>query len=236
MSPVRKCFSTDDGPCFVSPALGVGHLAAFVANPFAEAVPESVRFGPFKRLAFGVGQDEEPFPLVGGSHGSRREHAPFRIIPHCGQVFENDLNPSTEKTRNIFEKDEGRLDLFDDSEDLRPEPPRVVRPVPLSRNAPRLARESRRHDIHDSTPRLAIEGGKVVPDRSRIQGLVLHPRHESGRSVGFALDVYHTAVSVTEGELESEFEACDPRAEGDSVKSSCGTKVHRTVFYVGSRV
>lgn len=63
--------------------------------------------------------------------------------------------------------------------------------------------------MNDSTPRLAVEGGNVVPDRSRLQGLVLHPRHEEGRCEGFPLNMTNNAEGVSEGEGEPDFEPSD---------------------------
>jgi hypothetical protein len=71
------------------------------------------------------------------------------------------------------------------------------------------------HAIHDSTPRIAVEGGNVIPYRRVIQGLVFHPRHESGRGEGLPLDVAHSTGST--GEFESEVEAAVPREERQAV-------------------
>jgi hypothetical protein len=67
-------------------------------------------------------------------------------------------------------------------------------------------------DIHQAAPRSAVEGGKIVPDRSAIQGRVFHPRHERSRCVGFPLDVTHSAISGS-GDVQSEVEAASSRAE-----------------------
>lgn len=50
------------------------------------------------------------------------------------------------------------------------------------------------------------EGLDVIPDRSVIQGRIRHPRHESGRGVGFPFDVHHGAYPSAEGELDGEAE------------------------------
>ena len=81
----------------------------------------------------------------------------------------------------------------------------VGAPAPAG-DAERLARITRRKEIHRAAPRPAVEAGKVVPDRRLIQGLVLHPRHEDGRSVGVPLDVTHSTVSGF-GQRKSEIEA-----------------------------
>ena len=68
-----------------------------------------------------------------------------------------------------------------------------------------LARVTRSDEIHDSTPRAAVEGREIVPDRSAIQGLVFHPRHEICRRVCFPLDV---TDSSNVGHDESQSELC----------------------------
>ena len=45
--------------------------------------------------------------------------------------------------------------------------------------------------FHAFTELRATDAGNVVPHRSLIQGRVRHPRHESGRRVGFPLNVSH---------------------------------------------
>ena len=113
------------------------------------------------------------------------------------------------KSRDILKKDPSGLNVAKDSLDIGPEPPLVLGPELLPGDTERLAREPSSEDIHDSTPRAAVEGGKVVPDRSFAQGRVRHPRHEHSRSVGFPLDVAHSAVS-RDGEAEPKLEPPNP--------------------------
>ncbi len=65
----------------------------------------------------------------------------------------------------------------------------------LACHAEGLAGITGRQDMNAIAPRSPIEGGKVVPDRRRLQGLVFHPGHESGRSVCFPLDETHSSIS-----------------------------------------
>ncbi len=96
---------------------------------------------------------------------------------------------------DVFEEHEGRLDLSDDPRDMGPEVARVVRALALASDGERLARIARSDDVHRAAPRAAVETGNVVPDRCTIQGRVLHPRHESGRSVGFPFNMAHSSIS-----------------------------------------
>jgi hypothetical protein len=109
---------------------------------------------------------------------------------------------------NIFENDEFGRYLLNNPFDMRPEMALIVLTTALSCGAERLAGVARSDAIHNSTPRSAVEGGNVVPDRSFTQGRVSHPRHESGRWVCFALDVSHSPIVVGE-EMEGELEPSD---------------------------
>jgi hypothetical protein len=57
---------------------------------------------------------------------------------------------------------------------------------------------------------VAIEGSNIVPDRSRIQDLFFHPRHEDGCSVGVPFDVHHTAVAGAKRESEAKIHGSNP--------------------------
>lgn len=120
---------------------------------------------------------------------------------------------------DIFEEAERRLDFADDTGDVRPEMAWVFVAELFSGNGKWLAWIAAMDDIHQAAPRSAIEGGKVVPDRCAIQGRVCHPRHERGRSVGFPLDVTHSAISAV-GDVQSEVEATGSCAERESGQMS----------------
>lgn len=90
---------------------------------------------------------------------------------------------------------------------------RVVRPTAVAGDAERLAWIAGRDEIHTAAPRDAVEGSQVVPDKRRRQGLVVHPRHEGGRRVGFPLDVTHSPVSWL-GDMDPKVETAIAGAEG----------------------
>lgn len=110
----------------------------------------------------------------------------------------------------VFDEDECWLALSDDTHEFGPEGPFVCMPKALSGKAVGLARDARSETIHEATPREAIEGREIVPDRRAIHGLIFHPRHESGCCVGFPLDVtHHTEVSSSRNS-HSEFKSAKP--------------------------
>ena len=69
--------------------------------------------------------------------------------------------------------------------------------------------------MNSTTPRSAVEGSKVAPDRRLTQGLVRHPRHESGRSVAFPLDETNSSISRL-CDVEAEVETPVSSAEGET--------------------
>jgi len=86
----------------------------------------------------------------------------------------------------------------------------ILRPLALARDAERLTWIAASEDVHRATPRVAIEGSNIVPDRCFIQGRVFHPRHEGGRCIGFPLDVTHSSIpGAGNGEAE-----VDPAGSG----------------------
>lgn len=144
-------------------------------------------------------------------------HAPFSIEPRFGQVPEYVVDASACQARDVLQED-GSLGsrVANDPGDERPEPTFVVGLGAFSRRAPGLAREARRDDVHDSTPRSSVEGLKVIPDRRRIQPPVFHARRQDCGRKGFPFDVTHGADSRAGGS-ETEIDPSNPGTEGDSV-------------------
>ena len=196
-------------------ALGVGQSRnSSVRFPPLERVPEQAR-GVGQVVPVADGENEEPLALVGCADFLRREEACRKAVAHADQSAGDFGEAEAEMMGDIFEEDEGWLDLANDAGDMRPEVPRVVRPPALARDGERLARIARSDDVHRAAPRVAVETGNVVPDRRAIQGRVFHPRHESGCGVGFPFDMAHSTISG-DGDGEPEVEPACARAEGEA--------------------
>ena len=188
---------------------GVGFVCLFslaLARGVGQSRSISVRFPPLDRVpeqARGVGQFvvladgeyEQALPFVRRTDFRRRKEACRKAVAHADQSAGDFGEAEAEMMGDILEEDEGRLDLSDDAGDMRPEVAWVVRAPAFARDGERLARISRSNDVHRAAPRTAIEGSNVVPDRRAIQGRVFHPRHESGRGVGFPFDMAHSSIS-----------------------------------------
>jgi hypothetical protein len=180
-------------------------------------MPEQAR-GVGQLVALADGEDEEPFSAVGRADFRRRKQSCRKPVAHADQSAGDFGEAEAEMMGDVFEEDEGRPDLADDPGDMRPEVARVVCTPAFARHAERLARIARRDDIHRAAPWLAVEGGNVVPDNSLIQGRIRHPRHESGRSICFPLDMAHSAISG-QGEGEAEVDPARPGTEGETEKA-----------------
>ena len=186
----------------LSPASGVGQQASGVGV----------------RVAVAGGEDEEPLAPVRRTDFRRREEACRKPVAQADQISGDLGKAEAEMMGDVLEEDEGRFDLADDAGNVGPEVAGVGRRQPPAGDRERLARIARKQDVHAAAPRAAVEAGNVVPDRRVIQGRVLHPGHEQGRSEGFPLDVTHSAVAGT-GEDEPEIEPADAGAEREPEQS-----------------
>jgi hypothetical protein len=157
---------------------------------------------------------------VGRSDLGRAVQSPLRIEPARGKVGEHHVESPPNMTWDVLQANEGGVALVDDPSDLGPQVPLVGDPEALPGDAERLARVRASHDIHEATPRHAVEGSQVVVDRSRIQGRRRHPGHEDSRSEGIPLDHAHNP-QPGEGGAEPEVEPPDAGAEGEGVQGTC---------------
>jgi len=144
-------------------ALGVGQSrSSSVRFPPLDRVPEQAR-GVGHLVALTDGEDEQPLALVGRTDFRRCKEACRKLVAHADQSCGDFGESEAEMMGDILEKDEGRLAFADDAGELRPEVAGIVRAPALARDAEWLTRESAMEDIHDATPRAAVEAGNVVP-------------------------------------------------------------------------
>lgn len=181
---------------FQSRLAGVAHV--FATRPrfcLIDAPELSDRFVLSRCVRVGVGQTEPPLSLVWSANVGRCETEPFRIVPCFGQRPENVVDPHSKDAWDVFQEDESRSHLANDSINVGPEPSIVVESGALADNGDWLARESRSDEIHNATPRSAIEGCEIVPNRSFRQGLAFHPCHEDGRGVSVPFTETHSSIA-----------------------------------------
>ncbi|MFA4952096.1 MAG: hypothetical protein WC585_14620 [Brevundimonas sp.] len=163
----------------------------------------------------GVGQNEQPLPYVRRARFSRREQARLDAVTQALKVSDDLPTSQGQMAFDVFEEDPAGADLAHDPLDLGPQVARIVFTAASAGLAEGLAGITGRDEMNAAAPRSAVEGSQIVPDRRRSQGLVFHPGHERGRSVGFPLDVTHSAIAGL-GDMEPEVETAVAGAERKS--------------------
>lgn len=109
--------------------------------PPALLIADGLRRGSFIACeATAVGNNEKPVAKVGGTKGGCWYAIPFRIVPALGQVPENGVESLVSVGDNVFQEDESRSNMANDSCDLRPKMPWVRFAKMLASFAERLAR------------------------------------------------------------------------------------------------
>lgn len=190
--------------------------------PFPGATRIRNRSGPISQVGLlplmptvGVAQYEQPLSYVPRIDFRRRDDARRNDETHFLKVSGDSVETEGQMAGDVLEEDPFGLDLADDAADVGPEVPGIVLALAPSRIAEGLARVTARDNIHAAAPRSAVEALEITPDRRIAQGLVRHPRHESGRCVCFPLDITHSSVSGLR-DVQAEIEASDAGAEAEA--------------------
>lgn len=164
-----------------------------------------------------MGQDEEAATPVARACFSRREQSRLWAVAHCAKVSDDVGKSQIEVAFDIFAEQPLGPDLVGDPGDLGPEVSGVVSAAAFARGAEGLAGITGRDDMNAAAPSAAVEGAQIVPNRRLAQGLVFHPRHESGCCVSFPLDISHSAIGWL-CDVQAEIEAGIAGAEGNSAQ------------------
>jgi hypothetical protein len=211
--------SNCDGPAvfFPSCTVGVDHNRACIFRNGTRRPSWPVELP--KSVALGVCHSEaEPsLALVRGARFLRAEYVPFTIEPEDDQRTKDRIEESSpvsgNDSWNVLEKDKARLNVGNDSEDVSPDEPVVVHAESPAGETDGLAWESRTDEIHRSTPRSAIEGANVIPDWSKVKGIVFHAGSEDRCREGGVFDI--ADGSDIGGESQSQVESADTGAQAD---------------------
>lgn len=103
-----------------------------------------------------------------GANRSRSQHPPLCIVPQRGKIAEDNVKTFSGEERAVFDKDEGRLNLANDSGEFEPEAASGARePRPFACAGDVLAGKAARNDVNNSAPWSAVKGADVIPNRER---------------------------------------------------------------------
>jgi hypothetical protein len=136
-----------------------------------------------------------------------------------GKVSDDQSQSSSSKPRDFFQEDVLGSDLPHNSIEVIPDPALVLDALALAGRGPGLARDAHRDDLNEATPRSAVEGLDVIPDRERRKRAVLLTRDQCCRCKGFPLHSTNKPVGISEGQAESLLDPPDAGAEGEPVES-----------------
>jgi len=143
---------------------------------------------------------------VACAHFSRREQSRFCVIAQLLKARCDFGKSQIDVPFDILCEDGSWPHFTDDALDFRPKVSGIVFPASLPCHAEWLARITGSEDMNAVTPRVAVEGFKIVPDRRLLQRFVFHPGHESRRRMGFPLDETNSSISGL-GDTDAEFES-----------------------------
>jgi hypothetical protein len=132
---------------------------------------------------------------VRGSDIRSSDNTTRSSVAEALKVFRHHVEGGVDGSSDVLPENPSWVCLTDDAKHLAPEPASLsLEASSLAGDGQVLAGAAASDAIHDSTPRLAVEGSNVVPDRSSTQGLLFHPSHEDGRGEGFPLDVANSST------------------------------------------
>jgi len=189
--------------------------ASVIVCPFAifRCAYSGSRLRPaFSVPIVGVRQHPDSFTLVRCPGMDRSEHSPFRIVPHRGQVPENNVkSPRSEYWTVLHEHVSGSY-LANDPRHVFPHPgslPGDACAFPGCANV--LAREASRYHVNKAAPWSSVKGLHVIPYRERREKAFILSGGKYSSGIGFPFDGANASPSK---EVASEYattSACEER-------------------------
>ena len=174
-----------------------------------------------------VGHDDEPLAAMGIAGAARAEDSCRNAVTHVLQWADECRELSRSVPRDVFAEETRRPHGAHNPEDVRNEEAGIVGAEPFAGDAVSLAWIAGSDAMNAATPRAAIEGGKVAPDRCRMKPPRVHRRNQACRSSGFPLHVTDPASIASAKVLakeDAEFKPSDAGAQ--SKDGSDGTYSH----------
>jgi hypothetical protein len=171
---------------------------------------------PFQFCAAGVGQNEDPDPLMRRADLSRREQARRRRVAQIPKLSQDGLQPEGDVTGDVFEEDPFGAAFPNDPGDVGPEVPGIIVTAALSGRAEGLAGISSEDGIEGAAEGAGIEAAQVGPDRCCCEVTCTLGRNEDGAGPVLPFDE-SAGVIAGLGEHEAQIKASAACAEGQSV-------------------
>ncbi|GKS87001.1 hypothetical protein AVMA1855_22635 [Acidovorax sp. SUPP1855] len=149
-----------------------------------------------------------------GAHIGRIKSDPFRVPPAVGQFshdagggalferafgFVHSGGGGSSDGADVLQKEEPRVAIVGEVQDVEEQAGTLaIKPSASACDADVLAREAGNKSIHASTPRCAVEGEQVRPDRRRIKGSRFHKAGKLRGCRSFPLHVANGAMFDTQ--------------------------------------
>lgn len=165
------------------------------------------RAAPFASVVTGVGQHEEPLPLVRGADVSRGDDAALHAIPEPVEVGDNSVQPASNEGPHVFDNDRTGPQFADDAVELSPESgPCAGEACAFAGLRDVLTRESSTNHLHGLKVRCADAPHVIV-----THGIwPVHREHATAPMVDLHLPPHGPEPSP----LEAKLQATDAREEG----------------------
>ena len=139
-------------------------------------------------------------PNVGSS-----QHCPFAVIPERGQITEDSPKASSKEGWAVLHEDVAGSNLANDARHVSPHAASgSVDSCTPPRHADVLAGKAARYDVNTASPRSAVKGLNVIPDREGREKAVILSGGKNACGVGLPLN--STDGSPSE-EMPSEYSA-----------------------------
>ena len=171
-----------------------------------------------------LGHEEKPLAFVRKVELARAEYSDRNAATQSLQCRDEVGELPVRVPRHVLAEETTSPAAVEGVDDAISEPSLVGITEAASGDAVRLAGVARHDAIHCATPCSWIEGGKVRPDRRRMEPPVFHARDQDAGSRGFPLHVAD-AASLWLGKSHAEVEPSDAGAEGEDTP---GMKSHVT--------
>lgn len=157
---------------------------------------------------------------MGSAHFCRREQSRFNSEAHFEKLVSDFFEPNADEAGDVLEEAEVGVDFPDEPDKMGPEVPGIFLAELASGTTEGLAWEAPNDRLNDSTPRLAIEGSQIRPNRRLVKESLFHARSQNFAGIGFVLHVAYDSSS-RERHSEAEIESAGSGAQGQSVDGTC---------------